>query len=232
MERSVVRIPWEGTILANVFGTDPDNPDHWLNSSETIEERRWMSEVRMPRATFQQLLGLVEQHMPPSRPYADGMRAYTHEEKLFMTLSWLAAIPTLRYMAEKFACPPSTLNMSVLRPTIRALLTTLFHGEHKQIRWPSSEQEQQDAAAAFSTQHGLPGCIGAIDGSLIPMRKPSKVESPVRCLFSEASRQKLVVSKCSYEKALCDGVIRYSINRSIRLACLAIGAKGTLPTGI
>ena len=32
LERSVPRIPWDGTILASVFDTD-DNPSNWANQS-------------------------------------------------------------------------------------------------------------------------------------------------------------------------------------------------------
>jgi hypothetical protein len=69
--------------------------------------------------------------------------------------------------------PNNTFTSSILRPTIAALhKVRVQHESTKTIVWPSSPAELQAVADGFLTKYGLPGCVGAIDGSLIPQKKP------------------------------------------------------------
>ena len=63
-------IPRVGSFFAGVFGIDPDFSKIRSNLSAIVQEKRWMSEVRMPRECFRELLGLVVQHMPHFASYA------------------------------------------------------------------------------------------------------------------------------------------------------------------
>ena len=51
-----------------------------------------MSEVRMPREYFQEVLGLVEQYMPRSAPFCEGSESNSHDEYLFIRTFWLTVM--------------------------------------------------------------------------------------------------------------------------------------------
>jgi hypothetical protein len=47
----------------------------------------------------------------------------------------------------------------------------------KNIRWPRDETAQATVMQGFKDRCKVPGCLGAIDGSLIPMKKPSRQQA-------------------------------------------------------
>ena len=141
-----------------------------------------MSEIRMTKGIFYELLQRVEEHMPVTR-ITEGPGSYAPHERLFLTLSFLAHCPTLRYMGTKFGVPNNTLSVNILRPTMAVLKSELVTGPDSEIKWPRSIEEQNAAMAAFLLEHGLPGVIGAIDGSLLLMRKPSVKQAVLDLVF-------------------------------------------------
>jgi hypothetical protein len=68
--------------------------------------------------------------------------------------------------------------MICLHPTVRAL-AHLFtkDGDSKNTLWPSTPAAQQQVMNGFRMKYQLPGCLGAIHGSLIPQRKPAKEQA-------------------------------------------------------
>jgi hypothetical protein len=90
-----------------------------------------------------------------------------------MTLNWLAHAHTSRQVRNKLNVPHNTFTSRILRSTVNALHKVLVQDEQTQtIVWPSSPAELQAVADGFLSRYGLPGCVGAIDGSLIPQKKP------------------------------------------------------------
>jgi hypothetical protein len=74
--------------------------------------------------------------------------------------------------------PHNSISEIVLHPTVRALRRVLFEEEAtKNIRWPKEAEDQRRVMQGFRNRFQLPGCIGAIDGSIIPQRKPTKVQA-------------------------------------------------------
>jgi hypothetical protein len=137
-----------------------------------------MTEFRMFEAVFEELLAFVEPHMGPSVPQNPRKRTYTVWEKLLVTLSFLAHCSTLRQMATKFGRPHTSVSVLCIRPTVDTLRKVFIcNPETKNIRWPVDPVDQERVMQGFRDNCKVPGCLGAIDGSLIPMRKPTKEQA-------------------------------------------------------
>ena len=178
LPRSCMTYAHDGDMLANMDGTSDDPTKHWSNLRPTARDEKWMSEFRMIEATFEELLALVQQHMEDSRVYVDGRRSYSKRHRLLLTLSFLAHVPTMSYMGSKVGVPRNTLSSSILRKTVLALKTVLIQDPAtKEVRFPTEEHEVRAVMAGFKNKYGLPCIIGAIDGSLIRMLKPTRAQA-------------------------------------------------------
>jgi hypothetical protein len=105
-------------------------------------------------------------------------RTYTVKEKLPVTLNFLAHCPSLRQIATKWGMPHSSISGLCLHPVVRARsYIFLEQDETKNIRWPKEADEQRRVMAEFRSSFGVPGCLGAIDGCLIPQRKPTREQA-------------------------------------------------------
>lgn len=104
-------------------------------------------------------------------------RMYTKRTKLLVTLYFLAHVPTLRCMSRLFGIPHNSISEICVKPLLAALETALLEvPETKQIRFPRALAEQRRVVREFKNRWHLPA-IGAVDGSLIPQRKPSSMQA-------------------------------------------------------
>ena len=105
-------------------------------------------------------------------------RQYTPQHQLAVTLHFLAHCPTIRALSTKFDSPPSSVSRSILCPTLKAIRKALFDTQAtKNVRFPRTADDFRKATSAYEDAFGLPGAIGAIDGTLVHMRKPTRAES-------------------------------------------------------
>ena len=172
MERRSKRWPLSEGMLGDVFDTSDDETKHWGKLPEDVRDANWISEIRMSNGHFLELLESIEVQLD----IVDGRRGYgtyAPKDRLFVTLSFLAHSPSLRYMRGKFGVPQNSISVCILRPTVAALKAVMVTGPNREFRWPVTVEEQQHAMAEFRDLWQLPGVIGAIDGTLIAMRKPS-----------------------------------------------------------
>jgi DDE superfamily endonuclease len=56
---------------------------------------------------------------------------------------------------------------------VEAIVTALYT-QHKAIQWLKEAASLSDVCARFERDYKLPGCCGAIDGCVIPMKPTSK----------------------------------------------------------
>jgi hypothetical protein len=178
LSRKSAAYPYSGDLMMAVNNQLDDESKNWHSLPPTERERCWVSEFRMPEGVFEELLGLVEPHMAPSIPQNIRQRTYTVKEKLLITLNFLAHCSTLRQMATKFGMPHCSVSVLCLHPTVQALHKLFINtAETKHIKWPVIPTDQDKVMQGFRDMCKIPGCLGAIDGSLIPTRKPAREQA-------------------------------------------------------
>lgn len=177
-DRRVATYAYDGDVLRNLNNLNPDEALNWRSLPDDIRDARWMSEFRMPEPVFDELYALVSPGMDESFAPQPGMRQYSKRDRLLITLHFLAHVPTLRAMSTKFGAPHNSISRCILHPTLKAMLTSLFHDpDTRVINFPRTEDELKAVMSDYHELHSMPGCIGAIDGSGIPQRKPTKVQA-------------------------------------------------------
>jgi hypothetical protein len=54
------------------------------------------------------------------------------------------------------------------------------------IKWPQEPAAHQATVDGFNSKYGVPGCAGAVDGSLIPVKSPgAKTSGEMQILFMD-----------------------------------------------
>lgn len=94
------------------------------------------------------------------------------EKRIAMVLYYLKDQGSFRMTANTFGVSLSTLSVS-LRVVCRAINTILGP---EMISFPKTKNEIKEAVAKFEEKFGFPQCIGCIDGTHIPIKKP--IENP------------------------------------------------------
>ena len=96
------------------------------------------------------------------------IRSLSVETQVALTLYFLSDGGRMRKTANAFGCGLSTVSTVVSRvcKTIATNLVTAY------IRVPQTEEELNQSASQFFNAFGFPQCIGAVDGTHIPIKKP------------------------------------------------------------
>ena len=131
----------------------------------TFTDYDWLENFRMSRATFQylctQLRPAIERRDTRLR------RAITVEHRVAITLWCLATPAEYRTIAHLFGIARSTV-CEITHETVDAIVMKL-KGQY--ITFPTGEA-QREVINGFESKWGFPQCVGAIDGSHIPVRAP------------------------------------------------------------
>lgn len=139
---------WWNTIVLGTFG-----------------EREWVENFRMRKETFMYLCNQV-------RPFIFRMntrlrKAVIVERRVGITLWCLATPCEYRSVAHLFGVHRSTVCI-IVHETCQAILHTLMD---RYIRFPSGN-EMKKVVDGFEVKWGFPQCVGAVDGSHIPISAP------------------------------------------------------------
>jgi hypothetical protein len=178
LERATDAFFYPGDLFASIENTHDEARKNWNTLPLHEYHRRWLMEFRMTEPVFLELLEIVSPFQTDTEPGNPSRHRYTKKEKLLVTLNFLAHCPSLRQMAQKWGMPHNSIARIVLHPTVQALRRVLLEEEAtRNIRWPKEAEDQRRVMQGFRNRFQLPGCIGAIDGSLIPQRKPTKEQA-------------------------------------------------------
>ena len=90
------------------------------------------------------------------------------ETQLALTLYFLSDVGRMRKTTNAFGCGISTVSCIVSKDT-KAISISL---SSTYIKTPKTEKEVVELAVGFYAAHGFPQCIGAVDGTHIPLRRP------------------------------------------------------------
>ena len=53
-------------------------------------------------------------------------------------------------------------------------LSNVYVSSSKYIKFPKTKEEVEESSSLFYAKYGFPQCIGAIDGTLVPIKQPSE----------------------------------------------------------
>ena len=155
-----------------VNNTHENESMRWDSLPEWERERRGLYNFRMYESDFRDLYSLCAPLMS-EHSARDGFRTYSKRTQLLVTLHFLAHAHTLRVVSEKFGLPHNSISRCCIERGIDVIRKVfVVNSGTNNIRWPRSAAAQVAVMDEFKAEFRLPGCIGAIDGSLIPMKKP------------------------------------------------------------
>jgi hypothetical protein len=78
----------------------------------------------------------------------------------------------------KFVVPHCSISEVCIHPTVDVLRKVFIENTAtKNIKWPREPADQRRVMQGFRDRCKVPGCLVAIDGSLIPMRKPTEQQA-------------------------------------------------------
>ena len=142
--------------------------DWWENIMLAIfSDYDWLQNCRMKRATFDYLC--IQMQPLIQRRDTHLRRAITVQHRLAVTL-WCLATPT-EYctIAHLFGIGRPTV-CEIVHETVEAIVTKL---RKEYITFPTG-QAQQDVINGFECKWGFPQCVGAVDGSHVPVQPPTQ----------------------------------------------------------
>ena len=150
------------------FWVSPGRSRNWWQKLQSGEapECEWKNNFRMSRQSFYKLCAQI-------RPFIESQHTRMRqpisvEAQLALTLYFLSDGGRMRKTANAFGCGLSTVSciFSKVTKAIGINLSSLY------INTPTTEKEVVELAAGFYVAHGFPQCIGAVDGTHIPLRRP------------------------------------------------------------
>lgn len=123
----------------------------------------------MTKATFQQLLSVVEEHY---KPISDrGTLPVSSKECVQMGLWFLGNKATYREMAELFG-----ISESAVFGARQSFIDIICSVGKKYIKWPTVTEAKENEIK-FKLIAGFPGVIGAVDGCHIEIKARSEDQS-------------------------------------------------------
>ena len=122
----------------------------------------------MSRESFLVLWQQLEEHL--IKRNTRFRKAVSVQEQIALTLQYLSDEGRLRKTANAFGLGKSTVS-AVIRRVYKVITVYLTS---KYIRIPKTKQEVEESLSLFYAKHGFPQCIGAIDGTHVPIKQPSE----------------------------------------------------------
>ncbi|KAL9950713.1 hypothetical protein ACROYT_G043259 [Oculina patagonica] len=122
----------------------------------------------MSRGTFEVVLGaLANRCEVPQELDRGGRKPISVEKHLLLTLWFLGNQEPFRSVADRF-----NVSESCAFNCLRRVCQALKNMAGTVIVWPKGERAR-DVVSGFKAKRGIPGVIGAIDGSHIPIKAPT-----------------------------------------------------------
>ena len=152
--------------------------EHWIRPGRTnawwmsfhqnkVTPSDWYDNFRMSRESFYMLCDELREHI--FKKNTRFRKAVSVEEQVGMTLYYLSDEGRLRKTANSFGVGKSTAS-TIIRRVCKAITV---HLTSKYIKMPRTKADVEESTAKFYATHGFPQCIGAVDGTHVPIKQPS-----------------------------------------------------------
>ena len=122
----------------------------------------------MGRESFLVLCQQLEEHL--IKRNTTFRKAVSVQEQAALTLCYLSDEGRLRKTANAFGLGESTVS-AIIRRVCKVITV---HLTSKYIKFPKTKEEVEESSSLFYAKHGFPQCIGAADGTHVPIKQPSE----------------------------------------------------------
>ncbi len=167
-----------------------------------VDEFEWKENFRMSKDS---LVALSEELRPHIEGKTTNMRSPVGVlKKVACTLYYLSNEGRLQKTADALGLSRPTVSV-ILRQTCKAIAA---HLGPKYVRLPFTESEAEVLVSGFQRCHGMPQCLGVIDGTHIKIRQPSNVIS-TKYLNRKRDYSLNVQAVCDYKHRFLDVVVKW-----------------------
>ncbi|KAM9314409.1 putative nuclease HARBI1 [Pholidichthys leucotaenia] len=185
------------------FWTRPGRTSQWWDNfvNGVVEEHEWKETFHMSKES---LIALSEE----LRPYIEGKRTNMRApvgvlRKVACTLYYLSNDRRMRKTANALGLSRAAVSI-IVRQTCKAITV---HLGPKYVKLPFTESEVEELVSGFERTHGMPQCLGAIDGTHIQIKQPSV--NSMYYLNKKGQLSLNIQATCDYQHRFLDVVVKW-----------------------